>query len=129
MQPEFTYARYEIITHHALALSGVLAAEIHLRDSANGPLRLIASSIAPPALAPFGDDRLEPREEQNAPLLDAEGLAPFFSSVLSQPGLHSTDLVPTPTGRFTQLGSEAANGQVVAHLVAGRIEAHGTAMG
>jgi len=129
MQPEFTQARYELITRHALALAGVLAAEIHLRDSESGPLRRVASSVAPPAFVAVGQDGHATSDGELVTLLDTERLGPFFDSVISGPSLHHIDLMPTSNGRFAERRHEEVEGPAVARLVAGRIQARGEIRG
>ena len=116
MQAEFSPARYELITNHALALAGVLSAEVRLQDAENGELRLMASSIAdslvpshPPDPSPATDSR------QPASLLDGAELAAFFALTLAEPGLHQRHVTSTHSN--------------LVHVVAGRIEARGQVLG
>lgn len=132
MHLDFAQTRYQLITRHALALAGVLAAEIHLRDTQKGPLRPIACSIVPPTLAlSVSNAHSPPSPDNNRPqgLLDTEGLRPFFRAVLSHPGLRETELMPVSNGRFAERSDERVGGPPAAYVVAGRIEARGKIRG
>src|SRR5438309_3188017 len=130
MLPHFSQARYDLITRHALALAGVLAAEIHVRESESAPLRRVASSFAPTALSPLpSEPQPDIDENRDTGLLDTERLRPFFDSVLSRPQLHETQLMPTSSGHFAERCDEPVAGPAIAHLVAGRIDAGGEVQG
>jgi len=120
---DFRRARYDLITRHALALSGVVAAEIHLSDAPGGPLRLIAASTAPPIDASSDD----PSDQSAAPASPSDTRA-FFQKVLANPGLHDEPTAP-PRNRAVSRDVSAGPVTRVTHLVAGRMEPIGQVRG
>lgn len=113
MQSDFRTARLELITRHALALGGVVGAEIYLPDPEGGDLRLAARSLVEPA-SPRGEADLPsllspgPPEVQLAAVLDAPGPHP---GVLSE----ASWVLPAAKAAWAEaLGA--------AHTVASRIE-------
>src|SRR6266545_7797590 len=109
----FRRARYEIVTRHALALDGVLAAEVHLADHLAGPVRLVAQSLTASLQAPRSHRSRRPMAFDSSQYASA-----FFPAVLAKAGLHT--YVATPA-IDEDTRAPAPNGRVT-HLVAERID-------
>lgn len=112
MQPDLRTVRLDLITRHALALGGVVGAEIYLPDPDGGDLRLAVRSLAEPA---------EPGEEVDLPGLVAPGPPEAnLAALLGAPGLHTEVLAEAgwvlPAAKDAWAGALGAT-----HIVAGGI--------
>lgn len=118
MDADSRRARYELTTRHALAVVGVIGAEIHLCPSPGGEPELVAQSVASQQDSSIG----LPLDEALRPFVDPRSSASFFHRVLTEPGVHQQ---PVTTVRLGGGREEVSLGQDLgrmSHLVAARME-------
>lgn len=122
MLPGLAVARYERTTSHALALGGVVAAEIHVLNRATCALELVARSVAPLDLAAPSDSQASVGAGPPTSFHDTTGLNPLFEKALRLPGPHQAPVAQVPKGDSSESQGWAWKRLGVRYLLAERIQ-------